>query len=175
MIMRIINKFAFNRMCKDFQNSIIEVEEINDCSVKVILDTAEIVSYLLYIELTDIEAKNNDGIKESWVKTPKEEINNPWLHEEINIINDIFVAALSIEDEKFYAICYKDIVVGLTLNKPTSVEIKISAYKPTSKLYIFEVLADGKRTDITLHQFNSQEEVMKWIEAPWDVTLRDLS
>lgn len=174
MIMRIINKFAFDRICNEFRNSIIEIEEINDFFVKVILDTAEIVSYLLYVELIDIETKKNDRIKESWIKMPKEEITNPWLHEEINIINDIFVAALRAEDEQFYAICYKDIVVGLTLNKPTSVEIKISSYKPISKLYNFHVLADGKDTDNTLHEFKSREEVMKWIEAPWDVTLRDL-
>jgi hypothetical protein len=173
--MRIINKFAFDRMYKDFQNRIIEVEDINDCYFKIILDTAEIISYLLYVELIEIDAKKNDNIKENWIKITKEEIINPWLHEEINIINDIFVATLRAEDEQFYAICYRDIVVGLTLNKPTSVEIKISSYKPTSKVYIFEVLADGKDTDMTLHDFKSREEVMNWIEAPWDITLRDLS
>lgn len=173
--MRIINKFAFDRMYKDFENSIIELEEIIDCYFKIILGTAEIISYLLYVELIEIEAKKNDSIKESWIKTPKEEITNPWLYEEINIINDIFVATLRAEDEQFYAVCYKDIVVGLTLNKPTSVKIKISSYKPTSKLYNFHVLADGKDTDNTLYDFKCREEVMNWIEAPWDITLRDLT
>jgi hypothetical protein len=171
--MRIISKYAFNRMCEEFKDKIFEIEIVNDCFSRITLDTSEIIEYVLYSELIEIKNKEKSNEGPNWVKTPSENIDNPWIYEEINIIDDICLAILKNESIKYYVICYKDIVISEIFEEKHDIEIKVRSYKLSSKHFIIEVFVDGKNKNNIFEQLNSEQEVIEWIDAPWDIDFLD--
>jgi hypothetical protein len=164
--MRIISKHAFNRMCEEFKDKTFEVEMVNDCFVKIILETGEIVEYILYTELMEIKKKHSEG--QNWIRVAPEDITNPWVYGEISIINEIYLAKVKNEVIEYYVLCYRDIAIDIFESRNDNIEIKFRTFKPFKQSYILEVFVEGKSINSIFDVFGSEEEVMKWVEKPDD-------